>query len=149
MEIPALRERLEDVPLLVKHFLEKQAAQTGTGLKKIDEKALELLCNYDYPGNVRELENAIERACALCDDNTITAGDLPPQVTEAGYEEAARRARGLKAVGKSLDEFIREQEREYIEATLAKFKGNREKAAGALGISRATFYRKLEIKGKK
>ncbi len=98
---------------------------------------------------MRELENAIERACALCDDDTITAADLPPQIVEFGDEEAARKARGMKAIGKSLDEFIQEQEREYIEATLAKFKGAREKAASVLGISMATLYRKLEIKGKK
>ncbi|HEY3664117.1 MAG TPA: sigma-54 dependent transcriptional regulator [Chthoniobacterales bacterium] len=149
VEIPALRDRLEDVPLLVKHFLEKQASQTGNELKKIDDKALELLCRYDYPGNVRELENAIERACALCDDDTIKVDDLPPQIVEMGDEDAARKARGLKAVGKSLDEFMGEQEREYIEATLGKYKNNREKAAGVLGISMATLYRKLEIKGKK
>ena len=65
VEIPPLRERLEDVPLLVNHFLQKQASATGGEPKKIDPKAVDILCHYDYPGNVRELENAIERACAL------------------------------------------------------------------------------------
>jgi DNA-binding NtrC family response regulator len=110
-------------------------------VKKIDPKALELLGNYDYPGNVRELENAIERACALCENDVIMADDLPPQIVDHVSDALP--------VGKSLDEFIQEQERAYIEATLAKFKGAREKAASVLGISMATLYRKLEIKGKK
>ncbi|MDX6531877.1 MAG: hypothetical protein QOH41_4167, partial [Blastocatellia bacterium] len=65
IEIPPLRERLEDVPLLVNHFLQKQASSAGGEPKKIDPQAVDILCHYDYPGNVRELENAIERACAL------------------------------------------------------------------------------------
>ncbi len=149
VEIPALRERLEDVPLLVNHFLQKQANQTGGEPKKIDPKAVDLLCRYDYPGNVRELENAIERACALCENDLIVPDDLPPQIVEFASEEKAKKARATLPVGKSLDEFIQEQEREYIEATLARFKGAREKAANVLGISMATLYRKLEIKGKK
>jgi DNA-binding NtrC family response regulator len=148
VEIPALRERLEDVPLLVNHFLQK-SGQGGGGQIKIDPQAVELLSRYDYPGNVRELENAIERACALCENNTIMTSDLPPQIVEFANEASARKSRLAMPVGKSLDEFIQEQEREYIEATLAKFKGSREKAASVLGISMATLYRKLEIKGKK
>jgi DNA-binding NtrC family response regulator len=148
VEIPALRERLEDVPLLVNHFLQK-SGQNGGAQIKIDPHAVELLSRYDYPGNVRELENAIERACALCENNTIMPSDLPPQIVEFANEASARKSRSAMPVGKSLDEFIQEQEREYIEATLAKFKGSREKAASVLGISMATLYRKLEIKGKK
>src|SRR5204862_1110620 len=68
IEMPALRERLEDVPLLVNHFLQKQASATGGEPKKIDPEAVDILCHYNYPGNVRELENAIERACALCEN---------------------------------------------------------------------------------
>ena len=79
----------------------------------------------------------------------IMPSDLPPQIIEHAAEESARKSRAAMPVGKSLDEFIQEQEREYIEATLAKFKGAREKAASVLGISMATLYRKLEIKGKK
>jgi DNA-binding NtrC family response regulator len=149
VEIPPLRERLEDVPLLVNHFLQKQANATGVEPKKIDPKAIELLCQYDYPGNVRELENAIERACALCEEGLILPGDLPPQIVDFANENAARRSRDSMPVGQSLDEFIQQQERKYIEATLAQYKGAREKAASVLGISMATLYRKLELKGKK
>ncbi|HEY2800709.1 MAG TPA: sigma-54 dependent transcriptional regulator [Chthoniobacterales bacterium] len=149
LEIPPLRERLEDVPLLVNHFLQKQAAITGAEAKKIDPQAVELLCQYDYPGNVRELENAIERACALCDDDTIMPGDLPPQIVDFGKKDGARGKNKKMPVGKSLDEFIQQQERQYIEATLAEYKGVRERAASVLGISMATLYRKLELKAKK
>ena len=98
VEIPPLRERLEDVPLLVNHFLQKQAALTGAEPKKIDPEAVELLCHYDYPGNVRELENAIERACALCDDDMITPGRLPPQIVDFGKKDGVR-TRGKQDAG--------------------------------------------------
>src|SRR5438045_4207865 len=80
IEIPALRDRLEDVPLLVNHFLQKQASSSGGEPKKIDPEAVDILCHYNYPGNVRELENAIERACALCENDQILATDLPPHI---------------------------------------------------------------------
>ena len=149
VEIPPLRERLEDVPLLVNHFLQKQANATGGEPKKIDPQALDLLSQYDYPGNVRELENAIERACALCEEGLIMPSDLPPQIVDFAQENTARKARDSMPIGQSLDEFIQQQERKYIEATLAQYKGARERAASVLGISMATLYRKLELKGKK
>ncbi|MBA3961824.1 MAG: sigma-54-dependent Fis family transcriptional regulator [Chthoniobacterales bacterium] len=149
VEIPPLRDRLEDVPLLVNHFLQKQAAVTGTDPKKIDPHALDLLSRYNYPGNVRELENAIERACALCEEDLIMPSDLPPQIVDFSKEEVSRKAKDRLPVGQSLDEFIQQQERKYIEATLAQYKGVREKAAAVLGISMATLYRKLELKAKK
>jgi two-component system, NtrC family, response regulator AtoC len=149
LEIPPLRDRLEDVPLLVNHFLQKQASITGTEPKKIDPQAIELLSQYNYPGNVRELENAVERACALCENDLILAGDLPPQIVDFNKEDSGRKSRDRLPVGQSLDEFIQQQERKYIEATLAQYKNSREKAAGVLGISMATLYRKLELRARK
>ncbi len=149
VEIPPLRERLEDVPLLVNHFLQKQASVTGGEPKKIDPKAVDILCHYDYPGNVRELENAIERACALCEEDLILSSDLPPQIVAAAQGEKAEQAVAAMPVGQSLDEFIQQQERGYIEATLNHCSGSREKAASMLGISMATLYRKVEPKSKK
>src|SRR2546430_1699307 len=149
VEIPPLRERLEDVPLLVNHFLQKQASVTGGEPKKIDPKAVDILCHYDYPGNVRELENAIERACALCEEDLILPTDLPPQIVAAAQGEKAEQAMASMPVGQTLDEFIQQQERGYIEATLNQCGGSREKAASMLGISMATLYRKVEPKSKK
>jgi DNA-binding NtrC family response regulator len=149
VEIPPLRERLEDVPLLVNHFLQKQAAASGGEPKKIDPKAVDILCHYDYPGNVRELENAIERACALCEEELILPSDLPPQIVAAAQGEKAEQAMASMPVGQTLDEFIQQQERGYIDATLNHCGGSREKAASMLGISMATLYRKVEPKSKK
>ncbi|HEV7406572.1 MAG TPA: sigma-54 dependent transcriptional regulator [Chthoniobacteraceae bacterium] len=146
IEMPALRERLDDIPLLVNHFLHKNATHTGTEPKKIDPKALDTLQHYRWPGNVRELENAIERACALCDDGIIRPQDLPPQVVRHAAGPVGDSSTGGLPVGQSLDEYVREQERRYIDETI-KFNANsRERAAKMLGISMATLYRKLEVK---
>ena len=149
VEIPPLRERLEDVPLLVHHFLQKQASATGVEPKKIDPQAVDILCHYNYPGNVRELENAIERACVLCEDDLILPGDLPPHIVSEAQGGKAEQAMATMPVGQTLDEFIQQQERGIIEATLAHCGGSREKAASMLGISMATLYRKIEPKNKK
>ncbi len=145
LELPPLRDRLEDVPLLVNHFLAKNASQTSTEPKKIEPKALELLGRYSWPGNVRELENAIERACALCDNSVIKPEDLPPHVAN-NHDTTVNGPNVEWRIGQKLDEFVRGMERRYIEQTLAFNNDSREKTAGMLDISIATLYRKLEIK---
>src|SRR3984957_12935348 len=95
IDVPPLRERIEDVPLLVRNFLEKLADQTGTEQKKMDTSAMERLVGYSWPGNVRELENAIERACALSDGTVIRASDLPPHMLhESAVLETAAEPNG-------------------------------------------------------
>src|ERR671937_2149340 len=148
VEIPPLRERLEDVPLLVNHFLQKQASSSGGEPKKIDPEALDILGHYNYPGNVRELENAIERACALCDNDLILPSDLPPHIISHVQGDKNGEAVAAMPVGEPLEDFIQQQERGYIEATLTHCGGSREKAATMLGISMATLYRKVEPKKK-
>jgi transcriptional regulator with PAS, ATPase and Fis domain len=148
VEIPPLRERLEDVPLLVNHFLQKQASSAGAEPIKIDPEAVDILGHYSYPGNVRELENAIERACALCEDHLILPSDLPPHIVSEAKGGKAHEELDKMPVGEKLDDYIQQQERRYIEATLAHCRGSREKAAGMLGISMATLYRKIEPKKK-
>src|SRR5216684_3526556 len=148
IEIPTLRERLEDVPLLVNHFLQKQASATGGEPKKIDAEAVDILCHYNYPGNVRELENAIERACALCENDLILPTDLPPHIVSHAKGDKADQVLASMPVGQTLDDFVQQQERNYIEATLQHCDDSREKAANMLGISMATLYRKIEPKKK-
>lgn len=145
LEMPSLRERLDDIPLLINHFLQKNATQTGTEIKKIDPKAIEMLSVYRWPGNVRELENAIERACALCDDGLIQVADLPSQVLRNDRSLAMDCTTKIP-VGQTLDAYSREQERIYIEETIKFHGGSREKAAKTLGVSAATLYRKLDGK---
>ncbi len=144
IELPPLRERPEDIPLLVQHFLKKPAAGLNPRTMKIEPAAIESLQCYDWPGNVRELENAIERASALCDDDLIRVKDLPPQVLNGPSGDVKDGA--LLPVGKKLDAFIRDIERRFIEETTKRNANNREKAAKMLGISIATLYRKLEDK---
>ncbi len=151
LELPPLRERLEDLPLLVNHFLQKHASVPGHELKRIDSAVIDVLQKYHWPGNVRELENAIERACALCDNGMITVNDLPPNLLDRDKPASSTPASEENAfvVGLTLDEYIGMQERAYIERTLLHNKGSRERTAGMLGISMATLYRKLEPKLKR
>jgi DNA-binding NtrC family response regulator len=144
IEIPPLRERMEDVPLLVQRFLQKQADQTGAEEKTMETSAMERLVRYPWPGNVRELENAIERACTLSDGGVIRAEDLPPHVSESAALE--KKPDSEWRVGQPLDNFVRSQERKYIEMTLKFNQGSREKTASMLEISIATLYRKLDLK---
>ena len=147
IELPALKERTEDIPLLVQHFLKKQSSVgTNDEPKKIDPKAIEILQMYRWPGNVRELENAIERACALCDDNLIRVQDLPPAVVKEATSGPLDVSGGAMPVGMKLEDFIRDQERQFIDETIRQNGNNREKAAKMLGVSMATLYRKLEVK---
>src|SRR5207302_222650 len=116
--VAVLRERLEDVPLLVNHILQKQASATGGEPKKIDAEAVDILCHYNYPGNVRELENAIERACALCDNDLILPTDLPPHIVSHAKGDKTDQMLASMPVGQTLDDFVQQQERNYIDATL-------------------------------
>jgi len=107
VEIPPLRERLEDVPLLVNHFLQKQASISGTEPKKVEPKAVEILCHYDYPGNVRELENVVERAMIASTGNTLQL-DAPLTLTP--------RSRGQTETPDNLDAV----QRMHIESVLER-----------------------------
>ncbi len=148
IEMPSLRERMEDIPLLVNHFLLKHAKNTGGEPNRISPDALTLLQHYEYPGNVRELENAIERACALCEGGVIRVEDLPEHfpksVTPQNPSDPATTDNEMPQVGIRLDEFVRQQEHRLIELTLKHNGGSREKTAAMLGISMATLYRKIE-----
>jgi DNA-binding NtrC family response regulator len=143
IRLPPLRERREDIPLLVDAFLRKCADSSKKPLQGITEAALALLVDYGWPGNVRELENVIERAVTLARGEKIVPDDLPPAIAGARGErrvvdEAAERTLPLQEV-----------EREYILRILDKTGGNKYQAAQILGIDRKTLYRKLaEIEGR-
>jgi two-component system response regulator HydG len=131
--LPALRERREDVPLLVEHFLEKLAKKTGQR-HSLEPPALEFLRSYDYPGNIRELENMIEQGAALAVDGVIRRADVavPAQPT---------------ARSKTLAEAVLAAERRAIDLALAENDGNRERAAQVLGLSTTTLWRKMRRLG--
>jgi two-component system response regulator HydG len=128
---------LEDVPLLVNHFLQKQAGAAGGEPKKIDPKAVDILCHYDYPGNVRELENAIERAVVLSRGDALGETDLPDHIATAA---ASATTQLTFEIGTTLDEI----ELRVIRETLRHTKGDKSVAAQLLGISTRTIYRKLD-----
>ena len=143
LKLPPLRDRREDILLLVEGFLKKCGEARGKEVKGVSEAALAMLIDYTWPGNVRELENVIERAVTLSRGEKVTPDDLPPAV------QGARGDRRVldEAAEKTLP--LHEIEKEYIKKILEKTGGNKYQAAQALGIDRKTLYRKLaEIEGK-
>ncbi len=142
LKLPPLRDRREDIPLLVDAFLKKCGDARGKAVKGVSEAGLAMLMDYAWPGNVRELENVIERAVTLSRGEKVTPDDLPPAV------QGARGDRRVldEAAEKTLP--LHEIEKEYIKKILEKMGGNKYQAAHALGIDRKTLYRKLaEIEG--
>ncbi|HVX97381.1 MAG TPA: sigma-54 dependent transcriptional regulator [Polyangia bacterium] len=146
IRLPPLRERREDIPVLVGHFLHKLALRERREPAAMSPEALRLLSGYAFPGNVRELENAIERAVAVAKGNVILPSDLPPEVG-GGPEPGAGAETGgiLGEVGNRPT--LAELERRYIQLVLGEVGGNKKKAAEKLGIDRRTLYRALERSG--
>jgi DNA-binding NtrC family response regulator len=134
--VPPLRERREDIPPLVHHFLVRAAARMKKDVTAVSAEAMTALMNYHWPGNVRELEHAVERAVILANGPSIRVRELPPEVTQK-----TRRRAG----DDTLD--LQEQERVMVERALEKFGGNRRRAAEALKISTVTLWRKMKQYG--
>lgn len=139
IQIPPLRERKDDIPFLAEYFLRLHAERTGKKLDGFSEQAMGLLLNYNYPGNIRELENAVERAATLVDSGRIPPHELPPEIAEGGLPLLV--PGGGEAFPDDLT--LAELERRYIERVVAKHDGNMTKAARSLGISRSTLWRKV------
>lgn len=136
LHIPPLSERRDDIPLLAQYFLERAATVMGRAVRSISDEALALLKRYDFPGNVRELENIVERGVALCQGETLEPAHLPDDLRDLAIR-AFRRREGRVA---SLEE----QEREYIQWVLEEAHGNQTLAAQMLGIDRVSLWRKLK-----
>jgi DNA-binding NtrC family response regulator len=148
VHLPPLRERREDIPILVAHFLAKLARRERRALAALSPEALKLLSGYAWPGNVRELENAIERAVAVAKGNVVLPSDLPPEVGGSPGTPAASAAAGGADQGLVADRpTLAELERRYIQLVLTENGGNKKKAAEKLGIDRRTLYRALERGG--
>jgi two-component system response regulator HydG len=146
VRLPPLRERREDIPVLVGHFLHKLALRERRAPAAMSPEALKLLTGYAWPGNVRELENAIERAVAVAKGNVILPSDLPPEVGGVPEPGASADTGGLLGeVGNRPT--LAELERRYIQLVLSEVGGNKKKAAEKLGIDRRTLYRALERGG--
>lgn len=144
IEIPPLRHRRADIPLLAQHFAVQQSRKLECEVE-LSKEVIEALRAYSWPGNIRELQNVIACAATLSDTGKLQIQDLPPHVQgESDFSENADPyCHNSVKKGKSLRQFLREKEQAYMEAVLEHTEGNRAKAADLLGISRATFYRKF------
>jgi two-component system response regulator PilR (NtrC family) len=141
LPVPALRDRSEDVPQLVEHYLGKLARENAQADLFLDESALQALCQYDFPGNVRELENILERATTLCDNNTITLADLqlPAGTT---VTQAVRQPPVMASGSVPLDDYMENIEKDALLKALEQTRYNKTAAARLLGITfRALRYR--------
>jgi len=143
IELPPLRERKEDIPLLARYFLERYSRRLGKGVTSFSQEAQLFLLHYDYPGNVRELENVVERAVALAEGDAITERELPSELTQ----RKMLRAPGESLMGYSTDWSLAQLEGEHIKAVLERHKGNVSRAASSLGVSRSTLWRKMRQYG--
>lgn len=135
IEVPPLRERKEDIPLLMSHFLEQYNERNNRNVSGFSQRAKAAMLSYDWPGNIRELGNCVESAVVLASDNIIDLEDLPAGVRNAGSEE-----RVVIPVGTTMEQ----AEKALILATIASCRGNKSKAADILGVARKTIHRKVQ-----
>ena len=138
IHVPPLRERTEDIPMLVEYFIDRCARKAGKNIRSIDKQSLELLESYSWPGNIRELQNVVERSVVLCDSDTLRIDSSWLSVGDSASSSA----------GKSLANKIQEQEREFIERALAEAEGKVSGPLGAaakLGISPSALEYKIRL----
>jgi len=139
ISLPALRDRPEDIPILTEYFLTEATAEIGSEVTGITEAAMTALVNYDWPGNIRQLRNCIRTMVVMCDADMLDVKDVPLEIHQIPQLAAGVRVpRDLAGVS------LNELEKQAIIDTLAKTKGNREKAAKILGIGERTLYRKIK-----
>lgn len=137
VKLPALRERREDIPLLARHFADRQAEANSLPRTEFSSDAVQFLCRLPFPGNIRELKNLVERTILVCGKETLDASDFDAQYLRHDEPKAAS---GTPLAGMTLDEI----ECQTIMQALERYKGNLSQVATALGISRAALYRRLE-----
>ena len=136
LNISPLRERKEDIPLLIEHFMDSFNQTVEGKINGISTPAMKLLLNHGYPGNVRELENIIEHAFILCRENYIAPKHLPDYLTDRFPRQTLK--------GKKLEDLVDSFEKELIEETLKQYGGNIERVAEELGVHRSTLWRKMK-----
>lgn len=150
IDVPPLRQRTSDIPILAEHFLQMHAQAIGRTIVGFDQGAMRALMQYAFPGNVRELSNIVERACVLATRPTITVEDLPGHVADPGllHPTASSSVIAAPAIGPAnLHDALRAPEKQLILDALEKHHWNKAKAAGALGINRTTLYKKMRALG--
>jgi transcriptional regulator with PAS, ATPase and Fis domain len=136
IKLPSLAERHGDIPLLTYHFLSQKSKDMNKDIQNISQESMELLCQYGWPGNIRELENVIERAVALANGPEITASHLPEYISNLSIETYRRDDSNLPT--------LEDQEKNYIKWVLDKCEGNKTQAAKIMGIDRVSLWRKIK-----
>jgi DNA-binding NtrC family response regulator len=136
LHVPTLAARRDDVPLLCQHFLTKFAAAQGKKIDKISPAVLEVLLNYEFPGNIRELENIMERAVTLCPGGAIELAHLPLDFQQPQFQVQRHQRREFHT--------LEDNEKEYIAWMLKQVNGNKTRAAEILGIDRVSLWRKIK-----
>ncbi|MAG29823.1 MAG: Fis family transcriptional regulator [Deltaproteobacteria bacterium] len=144
LTLPPLRERVEDIPLLAQHFIRRFADELGKDVEGMTSEAFEMLAGYPFPGNVRELENLIERAVALSRDSVLDRDLLPPTVLEVPIHRPTAR---IPEEGVELERLVADYERSLLSEALSLSGGVKKKAARLLGISFRSFRYRLEKLG--
>jgi DNA-binding NtrC family response regulator len=143
IHLPPLRERADDIPLLARHFLQRYSQESGKSISAISDKAMELLCSYSWPGNIRELENAIEQAVALSYQSILTPDDFPEAVRNPAaaqpFENGSQNEQFLFLDTPSLEEV----KKRYVLHVLRHNQGNVSRSARVLNIDRRSLYRML------
>jgi transcriptional regulator with PAS, ATPase and Fis domain len=142
VELPPLRARREDVPLLADHFREEANQRTGRNVPPFPPEVLLRLCAYDWPGNTRQLENTVERLVLVAADRAVTVEDLPPNLRSDVIDLNAGLL-DLPPAGIDLRQLLNQLEERFIEQALRRTGGNRHRAAELLGMNRTTLVEKL------
>jgi len=142
IKLPELKNRRVDLPILIEHILRRLSAASGSRLPEVSERVMEILLNYDYPGNVRELENILEYASIICQEDTIQFTHLPEYLRT---RPANRKAISLVSVESAVQP--ENEEHAVLLAALQKFSWHRQKTARALGVDRTTLWRKMKKYG--
>ena len=150
IETPPLRQRTDDLKELVQHFLARASKRTGKYISAVSEEAMELVSLYPWPGNIRELENAVERAVAMTNTNVLFPEDFPPEIANYGMDDSQPQTTVKvpeSSTMPSVPQSLEAMERDHILRTLEETKFNKSKAATILGIDRVTLYRKASRYG--
>ena len=141
--VPPLRERKDDLPLLIEHFIDLYSKENNMKIKKIADDIIPILMGYNWPGNIRELENIIERAVILDTDNVINRDDLPEIILHGStYLNPGLGDKVMEAFS-SLKHALQEPEKVHILQVLKEVGWNKKEAANKLGVNRTTLYNKL------
>jgi DNA-binding NtrC family response regulator len=145
LRLPPLRERKDDIPALVRHFVDALGRDAGRTPAYVDPSAIEALLRHDWPGNVRELQNVVHRALLACDGDRLELAHLPPAIRQRVLPEVPRNGSEASRAHESAVPLLplRELERRAIKRALEASGGNVSEAARLLGIGRATMYRRL------